>query len=53
MKNFKFADPVIHSDLFSLAENYIKNEIIDINQKKYNFLLKMFDKAEIINENEI
>ena len=37
MKNFRFADPVIHSDLFRLAENYIKNEIIDINQKSITF----------------
>ena len=50
LKNFRFADPVIHEDLFKLAEKYIlKNKMMNINKKKYNFLLKLFDKAEIIN----
>ena len=50
VKNFKFADPVIHEDLFLLAEEYIKKRSIDVNESKYTFLLKLFDKAEIINE---
>ena len=49
IKNFRFADPVSHNDLFLLAENYIKNIKNNINQNKYNFLLKLFDKAEIVN----
>ena len=49
LKNFRFADPVIHDDLFKLAEKYIFNIRDEINQKKYSFLLKLFDKAEIIN----
>ena len=53
MKNFKFADPVIHSDLFELAEKYIFNIKDKVNQKKYMFLLKLFDKAEVINFREI
>ena len=53
IKNFRFADPVIHEDLFKLAENYVLNERHKINQKKYSFLLKLFDKAEIINVGEI
>ena len=53
MKNFKFADPVIHSDLFELAEKYIFNIKDKVNQKKYMFLLKLFDKAEVINFSEI
>jgi ATP-dependent DNA helicase RecG len=53
IKNFRFADPVIHEDLFKLAENYVFNERDKINQKKYSFLLKLFDKAEIINVGEI
>ena len=53
MKNFKFADPVIHSDLFELAEKYILNIRDKVNQKKYMFLLKLFDKAEVINFSEI
>tara|TARA_B100001057_G_scaffold492367_1_gene584629 strand:- start:1319 stop:3364 length:2046 start_codon:yes stop_codon:yes gene_type:complete len=53
IKNFRFADPVNHDDLFILAENYVKNNIINTNQKKFNFILKLFDKAEIINANDI
>ena len=49
IKNFRFADPVIHEELFILAENYVKQNKDVINHKKYSFLLKLFDKAEIIN----
>ena len=42
LKTFRFADPLIHEDLFKLAEAFIKkiknNEI-----EKYYFLLKLFD----------
>ena len=48
-KNFRFADPVIHEDLFMLAEHYLKKVNLDKSENKYNFLLKLFDKAEIIN----
>ena len=53
IKNFRFADPVIHEDLFHLAEKYIKSVKTNINQEKYSFLLKLFDRAEIINTDEI
>ena len=53
IKNFRFADPVNHEDLFRLAENYIKNIDNEINHEKHNFLLKLFDKAEIININKV
>ena len=53
LKNFRFADPVLHKELFHLAENYIKNVKVRINQKKYSFLLKLYDRAEIINVDEI
>ncbi len=53
IKNFRFADPIYHTDLFKLAEEFIKNISNEINQKKYSFLLKLFDKAEIINVQEI
>ena len=53
LKNYKFADPLLHEDLFKLAEKYIFTIEKDINQKKYGFLLKLFDKAEIINIKEI
>ena len=52
IKNFRFADPVIHEDIFKLAENYVQNIQSNINQKKYSFLLKLFDRAEIINADE-
>ena len=51
-KNFKFADPIIHEDLFKLAEKYIYQTHKSSDQSKYNFLLKLFDKAEIINIKE-
>ena len=53
IKNFRFADPVIHEDIFKLAEKYIKDNQVKINQKKFSFLLKLFDRAEIINTGEI
>ena len=50
-KNFKIADPIHHEDLFKIAEENIKNiENNKDNFKKYDFLLKLFDKAEILNE---
>ena len=53
IKNFRFADPLIHEDLFKLAEKYVIDNRDEINQNKYSFLLKLFDKAEVINVNEI
>ena len=47
IKSFRFADPVIHDDLFKLAEKYVQNMRSDIDQNKYSFLLKLFDRAEI------
>ncbi|MEC7179722.1 MAG: ATP-dependent DNA helicase RecG [Pseudomonadota bacterium] len=52
IKNFRFADPINHEDLFNLAEHYIKKINLEIGQVKFNFLLKLFDKAEIINLKE-
>ncbi len=52
-KNFRFADPVIHKDIFQMAEKFVKKNYENINQKKYSFLLKLFDKAEIINIKDI
>ena len=52
VKSFRFADPVIHEDLFKLAERYAQNVCGDINKPKYSFLLKLFDRAEIINTRE-
>ena len=52
VKNFRFADPVIHEDLFKLAEKYVQENQLYINENKYSFLLKLFDRAEIINIEE-
>tara|TARA_Y100000591_G_C21838819_1_gene704298 strand:+ start:322 stop:2379 length:2058 start_codon:yes stop_codon:yes gene_type:complete len=52
-KNFRFADPIQHDDLFKLAEKFILNFENEVNQEKFIFLLKLFDKAEIINVQEI
>ena len=49
IKSFKFADPVHHKDLFLLAEKNIKNVKFS-NIKKFELLLKLYDKAEIINQ---
>ena len=51
IKNFRFANPIYHNDLFELAEKYFYEIQHNINDEKYNFLLKLFDKAEIININ--
>ena len=51
IKDFKLADPVQHEDLFQLAEKNIKDiENDEKNFEKYYFLLKLFDKVDIINE---
>ena len=51
IKDFKLADPVHHEDLFKLAEENIKDiELDESNFKKYNLLLKLFDKVDIINQ---
>ena len=51
IKNFKLADPIHHEDLFNLAEKNIKEiEVDENNFKKYDFLLKLFDRADIINK---
>ena len=49
LKSFRFADPLIHQDLFKLAEKYVFEIEKDVNHSKYSFLLKLYDKAEIIN----
>jgi len=46
-KFFKIADPINHNDLFIFAESYLK-EIEKENLEKFDFLVKLHDKAEII-----
>ena len=51
IKKFKLADPILHRDLFDLAENEIKK--IEKNKSKlgdYYKLLKLYDRASIIND---
>ena len=51
VKNFRLADPIQHEDLFELAQKNIKDiELNDDNFKRYDFLLKLFDKANIVNQ---
>jgi ATP-dependent DNA helicase RecG len=51
IKDFKLADPIQHEDLFKIAEQNIKEiEHDENNFQRYNFLLKLFDKADIINQ---
>ena len=51
IKDFKLADPIHHEDLFNLAEKNIRDiEVNKVDFKKYNVLLKLFDKADIINQ---
>ena len=51
VKDFKIADPIQHVDLFTIAEENIKDiESNENNFKKYDLLLKLFDKANIINQ---
>ena len=51
IKDFKIADPIHHEELFKLAELNIKEiESNKRNINNYNQLLKLYDKADIINE---
>ena len=49
-KTFKLADPILNEDLFLLAEKEIKNiEKNDKDLSKYNSLIKLYDRADIVN----
>ena len=50
-KFFKIADPVDHNDLFVYAEGYLK-KIENKNLDKFDFLVKLHDRAEIIYSND-
>ena len=51
IKEFKLADPVHHEDLFKLVEQNIKQiETDETIISKYEPLLKLYDRADIINE---
>ena len=51
LKNFKLADPIHHEDLFILAEKEIKKiEAKNENLDRYLTLLKLYDRADILND---
>jgi ATP-dependent DNA helicase RecG len=51
IKEFKLADPIHHEKLFKMAEMHIKEiENKEQNLKIYEPLIKLYDKAEIINQ---
>ncbi len=51
IKLFKIADPVHHEELFKLAEKNINDlDYKELNDPKFNFLLKLFDKVDLVNE---
>ena len=51
IKNFKLADPIQNSDLFLLAEKEIKRiELNNEDIKKFKPLIKLYDRADIIND---
>ena len=51
IKNFKLADPIHNKDLFLLAEKEIKRiEKSNEDIKKFKPLIKLYDRADIIND---
>ena len=51
VKNYKLADRIQNSDLFELAEKEIKRiELEDENLSKFKPLIKLYDRADIIND---
>ena len=51
IKKFKLADPILHKDLFELAETEVRKiEINNSNLGDYYKLLKLYDRASIIND---
>lgn len=51
IKNFKLADPIHNSDLFLLAEKEIRRiELDNTDISKYKPLIKLYDRADIIND---
>ena len=51
LQTFRLADPVLNEDLFNLAEKEIKKiESENHNLDNYNTLLKLYDRADILND---
>ncbi len=50
-KYFKIADPLLDKELFEIGKNYVQNiEKFNLGFEKYDFIMKLFDKAEIISD---
>jgi len=51
IKLFKIADPVHHENLFKLAEKNVEELTYEeLNNTKYDFLLRLFDKVDLTNQ---
>ena len=51
VQSFRLADPVLNEDLFLLAEKEVKKiEKDNINFDKFKSLLKLYDRADILND---
>jgi len=51
IKSFRLADPILNEDLFMLAEKEVKKiEKNNENYSKYKSLLKLYDRADILND---
>jgi len=51
LKSFRLADPVLNEDLFLLAEKEVNRiELEDQSLNKYMNLLKLYDRADILND---
>ena len=51
LKSFRLADPVLNEDLFWLAEKEVKKiELENTDLTKYMTLLKLYDRADILND---
>ena len=54
IKSFKIADPIHHEKLFILAEKNVNELTVNqLNNTKYEFLLKLFDKVDLIDEERV
>ena len=50
VKYFRIADPIHHEDLFKIAEKNVEKIEEKLAVENYITLLKLFDKAEVIND---
>ena len=50
IQTFRLADPILNEDLFLLAETEVKKIEKKDNFKNYVNLLKLYDRADILND---